>query len=115
MRTLTISRVDPSTTPEAELGPLLAALHASRVASGPVDKPHEPPETLGGFRAQVLAPWSGNPVRLLFAGWSDEPEGHAIVELPVVDNRHLGRVELHVDASCRRRGVGRSLLAVAVE
>src|SRR4051812_17801617 len=101
MRTLTVSRVDPNTTPEAELEPLLVALHASRAASGPIDKPHEPPETLGGFRAQVLAPWSGNPVLLLVAGRPERPEGHAIVQLPVVDNRHLGLVELHVDASCR--------------
>lgn len=114
MSTATILRIDPATTAPDTLEPWLVATHVSRTASWPLDQPFEPTETLAAWRACLLAPWSGDPVRLLVAADHDDRVlGHALVELPVHDNPHVGLLELHVAAHQRRRGLGRSLLAAA--
>jgi GNAT superfamily N-acetyltransferase len=113
--TLTVRCVDPATVPRPELEALLDALHQARAASAAVDQPYEPVETPALWRASVVAPWGGDPVRLVVASGSGGGVlGHALVELPSHDNLHLGLAELHVPFEHRRRGVGRALLDASV-
>ena len=108
--------LDPVREPQDQLLPLLDELHAALVETWTGDQPHEPPPTPRQYRSQVLTPWWGDPVRLLVARDRDErPVGHALVELPARDNRHLASVEPHVAVRHRRGGAGRALLAAAAD
>ena len=89
---------------------LVEACHRSLAASWPEDHPHEPAPPLRAWRVRVLEPWSGEPTCLLVAeGPAGEVTGHAVIELPERDNRHVGMVEIHVDAARRRQGHGDGL------
>src|SRR4051812_5558665 len=97
VRTLAITSLDPTTATAEQLEPVLAATHAARTASASVDLPFEPPATAAVWRARVIASSSGDPLRQLVATDTDgRTLGHAMVELPMHDNLHLGLVELHV-------------------
>ncbi len=111
-----VERLDPVREPRDRLLPLLDALHAAVVETWADDQPHEPPPTLRQYRSQVLTPWWDDPVRLLVARDREHrPVGHALVELPAHDNRHLASVAAHVARRHRRAGVGRALLAAAAD
>src|SRR4051812_23530631 len=108
--TLAITSIDPSTAPAEQLDPVIAATHAQRSASASLDLPFEPVETATAWRANLVAHWSGDPLRLLFAtDTADTVLGHAVLTLPMHDNTHLGHLDVHVDLDQRRRGVGRAL------
>ena len=110
---ISVQCLDPAHVPGERLDPLLDLLHRQVLASAALDQPHEPPPTPALSRGRVLTPFWGDPVRLLVAVADGDPVGHAVVELPVHDNRHLGLVEVHVALEARRRGCGRALLDAA--
>lgn len=58
--------------------------------------------------------WAGSDLVLLGAFDDDQMWGAATVGLPLLDNLHLGYVEVHVHPDRQRRGIGRAL-AVAVD
>lgn len=107
--TLQSTVLDPATAP-ADLDQVLAATHAQRAASAAVDLPLEPADTAAVWRARVTAPASADPTQLVLTRRGEQLVGHALVELPAHDNRHVGLVDLHVDLPHRRHGVGRALL-----
>lgn len=90
----------------------LAVLEAARCA----DSPHELPLTRTRLLARLQHGWDEDPPELVLAqDDSGRVVGLAEVSLPVRDNNHLGFVELTVDPSVRRKGLGRALFAAAVE
>lgn len=106
----TVRVLDPT---RDELGRVLDALYPGIVASAALDQPYEPAPTVAAWRSQLLTPWFGDDVRLVVAEEGHLPVGSALVFLSMHDNRHLALVEMHVQLSRRRRGLGRRLWQAA--
>jgi GNAT superfamily N-acetyltransferase len=94
----------------------IAGAVALKEAADAVDAPHEFPHTVSSFTAHLRHGWDGGPQ---FTALTRDARGRVIgilgVDLPHWDNTHLGSVEVTVDPTARRRGVGRRLFEAGVQ
>ena len=105
-----IEQLDPAAATERDVD----GLHAVQVAATAADRPGDPPPDradvagrLRSVRADVHRPrW----VARTDAGIV----GHATLRVSLLDNLHLGMVDVVVHPDHRRRGAGRALLAAVV-
>ena len=91
-----------------------AAFEIDRAAAE-ADTPDIPIGTFESYRARLRHPWPGNQLEHHLAIRDGVPAGHLELALPQLDNLANVIVELSVHPEHRRRGVGRALLAYAVE
>lgn len=107
-----LSWVDPHDVDDATVAGAVATLAAARAH----DAPHEPRPTVTSFVAGLHHGFDGEPSDWALA--RDDAErvvGVLEVALPRWDNRHLGLLEITVDPTARRHGIGRWLFEVGVE
>jgi ribosomal protein S18 acetylase RimI-like enzyme len=104
--------LDADNLDESDVAGATAMLEAARRA----DYPHRAAITASAHRAWLRHGWDGNR-RLTALGRDDRGRvvGVLEVEMPRWDNTHLGVVDLTVDPSRRRQGLGRELLEVGIE
>ena len=99
--------------PEArDVDGVVAVFEAARV----VDMPHWLGTTVSSFRSQLRYGWDGDPAEVAVVhDGTGRVTGVLEVSLPTWDNTHLGFVEVTVDPSGRRRGLGRQLFEVGMD
>jgi len=99
--------------PEArDVDGVVAVFEAARV----VDMPHWLGTTLSSFRSQLRYGWDGDPADVAVVhDRNGRVTGVLEVDLPTWDNKHLGSVEVTVDPSQRRRGLGRQLFEAGMD
>ncbi len=104
-----LERDDPTTR---DLDGAVAVLEAARV----VDSPHWLSTTATAFRAGLQHGWDGDPDDVAVAhGAGGCVVGVLQVSQPRWDNTHLGAVQVTVDPSSRRQGLGRALFEAGVD
>jgi GNAT superfamily N-acetyltransferase len=79
------------------------------------DQPDIPVGPLETFRIVLANPWPGVANERYLGYLDGQPAGFLALSLPQRDNLDNAEVELRVLPACRRRGVGRALLGLAVE
>lgn len=105
-----IEAADPKSAPEAVLRAVAAHREAIRAERLPCD----PPWRLETLVTEMRLVQSDEDV-VLWSAWDGERViGHSALFLPLLENTHLGFVELSVQAPYRGRGLGRALLGEAV-
>jgi GNAT superfamily N-acetyltransferase len=104
--------LDPKTLDERDIAGAAAMLEAARRE----DFPHRAAVTVSAHRVWLRHGWDGNP-RLTALGRDKRGRvvGQVEVELPHWDNKHMGYLDVTVDPSRRRQGLGRQLLEAGVE
>jgi GNAT superfamily N-acetyltransferase len=103
--------LDPRQLDQPAVAGAVAVLEAARRA----DAPHLPPLTVRAFTGVVTHGWDGDPEQAAVAR-DGSGRVHAVVQLllPSWDNRHLGYVDITVDPSVRRQGLGRLMYDATV-
>jgi GNAT superfamily N-acetyltransferase len=105
-----ITWVDASDPRPDDVAGAVAVLEAARL----VDAPHEQPCTVRAWLATVQHGWDGEPpLPAVARDDTGRVVGVLHLGIPERDNRHAGWVDLVVDPSARRRGVGRALFEFA--
>lgn len=104
--------IDATSATERDLAGIASVLEAVRVA----DAPHECPRTRTKVRADLTHGWDGDLPRVVLERDDDgRPVGVVQVTMFGWDNRHSGYVDVAVDPSARRRGIGRRLFEAGVD
>lgn len=95
--------------------PALRAAFDVEVAAAAVDDRHGPPPSWDDTRRALTHPWPGeNPAVWLV--WLDGTVVGAVhLSLPTLENRDTAWIDLTVTPAARRAGVGRAVLAAAVD
>jgi GNAT superfamily N-acetyltransferase len=110
MTAMTIASFDPSTATEADV----VGVHAVRAAALALDRPEDPAPRLEEIRFRLghnRADWRRH---WFLARAGGEIIGYAVLRLPLLDNQHLGYVELTVTPGHRRTDIGTALLLEVV-
>ena len=107
-----IERFDPVT----DTGKILAC-HALYAAAHPVDDPGVPMMSLPVFSGWFSMGWSYYPREAwLVPGGKDQvPAAACLLELPDIENKHIGWVSIAVAPGQRRGGIGTALLRHAAQ
>lgn len=97
-------------------GPAVDGATAVLEAARQVDSPHQPAVRRHAVLSRLRYGWDEDPPELAVA----VQDGRRIVgvlelSLPVRDNTHLGYLDLVVDPSARRKGLGRRMFEAAVD
>jgi GNAT superfamily N-acetyltransferase len=101
-----IERFDPVADTEK-----IIACHALYAAGHPVDDPAVPMMSLPTFTGWFSMGWTYCPREAwLVPGRGQTLAAASLLELPVSENRHIGRVSITVAPGQRRRGIGTALL-----
>lgn len=101
-----IERFDPVADTEK-----IMACHALYEAGHPVDDPAVPMMSLPTFTGWFSMGWTYCPREAwLVPGRGQTPAAASLLELPVSENRHTGRVNITVAPKQRRHGIGTALL-----
>jgi GNAT superfamily N-acetyltransferase len=110
-----IDRLDHATATDADI----AGMFAVRVAAAAVDQPADPAPVLADLEAKVRTHRADRRRPHVVAHADGEIVGWGVVWMSLVDNRHMGLLDLWVHPDHRRRGVGtalvREVLAVLAE
>jgi GNAT superfamily N-acetyltransferase len=97
-----IVRVEPSDSEAVRV------CHEVSLAAAAADDPDGPPAMpLRAFASMTDVGWIGDPRQTWMAA---DGSGFYRLELPEIDNRHMGRLELMVHPELRRQGRGTALL-----
>lgn len=104
--------LDPGHPDDGDVAGAVALLDAARAQ----DAPHLPADPVSRFRADLRHGWDGEPALTAVArDGGRRVLGVLSVWLPQWDNTHLGAVDVTVDPTTRRRGLGRQLFATGVD
>jgi GNAT superfamily N-acetyltransferase len=101
-----IARLDHATATEADI----AAMFAVKAAVAAVDRPADPPPLLADLTTTIRNSRPDRRRLHFVARDGDTVLGAALLWLSLVDNQHMGLLELRVHPEHRRRGVGTALL-----
>ena len=107
-----MSWLDPEHPDPGDVAGAVAVFEAARLA----DAPHQQARTRAAMVADLRHGWDGEPAAVAVARGGDGRVAAALeVALPAYDNTHLSFAEVTVDPLVRRRGIGRELLALAMD
>src|SRR5215207_852901 len=92
----------------------LVALHGAVAAALAVDRPADPVPSVADIAHRLRARRGGRRTFRWLAREGGTPVGHLVLDLPDVENTHLGLFDLVVHPEHRRRGTGSALVREAV-